>query len=63
MVESGMRTYVIVTSVVFGLLTVAHLARMFVEAGFSADPVYWLITAIAAALCLWAVFVLRRAKP
>ena len=57
-----MRAYVITTGAVFGLLTLAHLARMFAEAGFSADPVYWAITATTAALCGWSVYVLRRAK-
>jgi hypothetical protein len=56
-----MRAYVITTGTVFGLLTLAHLARMFAEDGFAVDPAYWVITAIAAALCGWAVYVLRRA--
>ncbi|MFL5381753.1 MAG: hypothetical protein ACJ8GN_04490 [Longimicrobiaceae bacterium] len=56
-----MKAYVITTGAVFGLLTVAHLARMFMEAGFSADPAYWAITTAAAALCAWSVHVLRRA--
>lgn len=58
-----MRAYVITTGAVFGLLTVAHLARMFVEARFSVDASYWVITATTAALCAWSVYVLRRAKP
>lgn len=57
-----MRAYVITTGAVFGLLTLAHLARMFVEARFVVDIWYWLITATTAALCAWAVYVLRRAK-
>jgi hypothetical protein len=55
-----MRAYVITTGAVFGLLTLAHLARMFVERRFAAEPEYWAITAIAAALCGWAVYLLRR---
>ncbi|MFL5541497.1 MAG: hypothetical protein ACJ8J0_21095 [Longimicrobiaceae bacterium] len=47
----------------FTLLTLAHLARMFVEARFAVDAWYWVITAITAALCAWAVYVLRRARP
>jgi hypothetical protein len=55
-----MKTYVTTTGVLFGLLTVAHLWRMFsVEPEMARDPWYILITAIAAALCLWAVRLLR----
>jgi len=57
-----MKAYVITTGVVFALLTVAHLARMLTEQGFSAAPEYWAITALAAALSAWAWYVLWRAK-
>jgi hypothetical protein len=57
------KAYVITTGVIFGLLTIAHLARMFVEEGHLArEPEYLVITALSAGLCLWAVYVLRRAK-
>jgi hypothetical protein len=57
-----MRAYVITTGTIFGLLTLAHLARMFAEDGFAVDAWYWVITAITAALCAWAVYVLRSAR-
>jgi len=57
-----MRAYVIITGTIFGLLTLAHLARMFVEARFTVDAWYWVITATTAALCAWAVYVLCRAR-
>jgi hypothetical protein len=58
-----MRAYVITTGVVFGLLTVAHVARMVAErASLATDPVYLAITAASAALCVWAFVVLRRAR-
>ena len=50
-----MKTYVMTTGALFGLLTVVHLWRMFAEGPHLArDPWYLLITATAAALALWA---------
>lgn len=57
-----MKAYVITTGVVFALLTAAHLARMVVEEGHLAtEPEYLVITALTAALAVWAWVVLRRA--
>lgn len=51
-----MKAYVAVTSTIFGLLAVAHLWRVYAESSALArDPWYALITALAAALCLWGV--------
>jgi len=55
-----MKAYVITTGVIFGLLTLVHIWRAIVEAHLAADPWYVLITAVAAALCLWAVRLLWR---
>ena len=56
-----MKAYVITTGVVFGLLTVAHVLRIVGEnRALAADPAYIAITAASAALCVWAVVVLRR---
>jgi hypothetical protein len=50
-----MKAYVITTGAVFGLLTLAHLARVFAEGPrLAADPWFVLVTVAAAALCLWA---------
>ena len=57
-----MRAYVITTGAVFGLLTVAHLLRIVTERHLATDPVYILITAVSAALCIWAWLVLRRSR-
>jgi hypothetical protein len=55
-----MRAYVITTGSVFGLLVVVHVWRMIEEGPHLAtDPFYILITAVAAALCLWACRVLK----
>ena len=51
------------TGAVFGLLTIAHLLRIVGEnPRLAADPFYMAITAASAALCIWAVYVLRRAR-
>ena len=55
-----MKTYVMTTGAIFGLLTVAHLWRIVEERPLLAtDPWYVLITIAAAALCLWAWRLLR----
>jgi hypothetical protein len=54
------KAYVMTTGSVFGLLVVAHVWRV-VEEGphLTTDPFYIIITAGAAALCLWAWRLLR----
>jgi hypothetical protein len=55
-----MKAYVMTTGAVFGLLTLVHLLRIIEEGPHLAtDPVYVLITAAAAGLCLWAWRLLR----
>ncbi len=58
-----MRAYVVTTGILFGLLTLAHLLRMLYESrALATNPGYLLITAAAAALCVWACVVLRRTR-
>jgi hypothetical protein len=59
-----MRAYIVTTGILFGLVTLAHLLRMLYESrALATDPGYLLITAAAAALCVWAcVLVLRRPR-
>jgi hypothetical protein len=55
-----MKTYVMTTGAIFGLITMAHVWRLFEEGTHLAtDPWYVLITLAAAALCLWAWRLLR----
>lgn len=54
-----MKTYVITTGAIFGLLTLAHLWRMTVERHLASDPWYLLITVATAVLCFWAWRVAR----
>jgi hypothetical protein len=55
-----MRAYTMTTGVLFGLITMAHLWRVFEEGSrLATDPWYVLLTLAAAALCLWAWRLLR----
>jgi hypothetical protein len=56
-----MKTYVAITGAIFGLITLAHVWRATAEGPHLAtDPVFIVLTLAAAALCLWAVGLLRR---
>jgi hypothetical protein len=58
-----LKAYVITTGVVFGLLTLAHIARVFEEGSHLMTDVGWvLITVASAALCLWACQLLWRSS-
>jgi hypothetical protein len=55
-----MRAYVMITGVVFGLLTVAHIWRIIEEGRHLAmEPFFVLITLAAAGLSVWAWRLLR----
>lgn len=59
-----MKTYVVTTGAVFGLLTAVHLWRMIEETHLATDPGFILVTVASAALCVWAWRVVRRsARP
>ena len=55
-----MKAYVITTGAVFGLLTLLHVWRGFVERPIATEPWFILITLASAALCIWAVRLLQR---
>ena len=58
-----MKAYLLTTSVVFALLTLAHLLRIIVEGPHLAkDPFFLLITVVAGGLCVWALWLLRLSK-
>lgn len=55
-----MRTYVLISGVIFGLVTLAHLLRIYAEGVHLArDPWYVLLTIATAALSIWALRLLR----
>ena len=59
-----MKTYVVTTGILFGLLTLAHVLRIMYESrALARDPAYMLITTATAALSVWAcLLVARRAQ-
>ena len=58
-----MKAYLVTTAVLFGLLIVAHVWRVFEEgAHLLRDPVWMGINVIAAALGLWAVVLLAQRR-
>lgn len=61
--EGWMKSYVIATGVLFGILTLVHVWRMAVEPHLASDPWFILATVISAALCLLAWRLARRPQP
>jgi hypothetical protein len=56
-----MKIYIAITAIVFGLLTLAHVARiLFEDTGLVRDPAFMLFTLAAATLCVWSCVMLRR---
>ena len=56
-----MKAYVITTSVVFGMLVLAHILRAIAEGSqVVKEPFFILTTLAAAALFVWAIRLLRR---
>jgi hypothetical protein len=57
---NSMKTYVITTGSLFGLLVLVHLWRAVVEGPHLATrPEYVVVTALAAAMCVWSWRVYR----
>ena len=57
-----MKTYVITTGAIFGLLILAHIWRVFAEPHLATDPAFIIITLASLALCLWAWRLLKRSS-
>jgi hypothetical protein len=59
-----MKTYVVTTGILFGLVTLAHVLRIVHESrALATDPWFMLITTLTAALCVWAcLLIARRAR-
>jgi hypothetical protein len=55
-----MRVYVMITGVLFALLTIVHVWRLIEERNLAGDPFFILITLLAAGLGAWALSLLRR---
>jgi len=55
-----MKAYLVITGVIFALITVAHVWRAVVEPQLATDPWYVLLTLAVASLGVWAAVLLRR---
>jgi hypothetical protein len=58
-----MRAYVVTTGVIFGLIVVVHIWRLFIE-NFAplTDPAFVVLTALAVGLCAWSAYLVRRSR-
>ena len=58
-----MRTYTLMTGIIFGLLVVADIVRAAVEVFYVfLDPFFIAFTVVAAVLCLWALRLVSQSK-
>jgi hypothetical protein len=48
-----MKPFFITVGTVFGLIVIAHIARIVSEPGMAGDPWYWILTIVAAGLSGW----------
>jgi len=56
-----MRAYIIITGIIFALITIAHLARLASESTrVLTEPVYVVFTILSTAIAIWAIVLLRR---
>ena len=56
-----MKLYIITSGCIFALITIAHLARIATEShNILREPLFLILTLLAAALSIWAFVVLRR---
>ena len=61
LIRAAMKSYVITTGVVFGLIALAHGLRIFDEGLLLVtEPMFALTSVLSAGLCLWAWRVARR---
>jgi len=54
-----MKSYVITTGTIFGLITLAHLVRVLFEPQQATDPFFILLTLTTVLLCTWAWRLIR----
>lgn len=57
-----MRVYTVTTGVVFGLLVIAHIWRVYEEGSAIANPWFIGITVVAAGISAWAFSLARKAR-
>ena len=55
-----MKAYLATTGVLFILLTVAHIVRVFQEPHLASAPWFWLVTVLPCVLAFWALTLYRK---
>jgi hypothetical protein len=55
-----MKAYLLVTSTIFGLITAAHVLRLYYEPHVATEIAFILLTLLSAGLCLWGIRLLLR---
>lgn len=56
-----MKSYIVTTGAAFGLLALAHMARMFQEGAYLIrEPVFLITTVGSIVVCLWAITLLKK---
>ena len=59
-----MKAYLVTTCIIFALIVLAHILRVFAEgARLAKDPFFILLTLLAGALSVWAWRLLRTSPP
>ena len=60
--NQAMKAYLITTGIVFSLIAAIHIWRLFAEgARMASEPLFVLLTLVAAGLAIWAWALLKRA--
>ena len=58
-----MKAYIVISGVMFGLITAAHVLRMLAESSrFIQEPTYVGLTVLSGGLFFWAIYLVSRAK-
>jgi hypothetical protein len=56
-----MKAYIVTTGAAFGLLALAHIARIFEEgAHLITEPLFLVTTVGSVSICVWAIIILKR---
>ena len=56
-----MKYYLILTGAVFGLIVIAHIARMFAEGmRVASEPIFTIATILSMAFVIWSIFLFRQ---
>ena len=57
-----MKAYLLTTSAIFGLITGAHVLRLYYEPRVVSDIAFMLLTLLTAGLCMWGIRLLLRSS-